>query len=657
MTICGGKWISSIAVSPDGRQIITGDYRTIRIWDATTGVELMSFPEQNDLTTSVLFSPDGKRIITSCYDVNAVKIWDVATGIELMRFDHDSFVASLAISPDGERIVTGSTDKTAKIWDTTTGAELMILTGHTDSVFAVAFSPDNKYIASGDGKGTIKLWDAAIGKELTSVQGHVLRLNSVAFSPDGKRIISSGRDGMLKLWEAATGTEVMTFPGHDLSSAIFSPDGKTIAIGMTLLESTAPPHGYGPRQTGAGARKLVEELHEKHGLYQRVIDELKSDKAVVEPVHRVALQIANARLWEDAEKLNQESTDVVSSPDRDIDMYQDALEKAQKANQLDPNNSSILTTMGMALYRTGAYEEVLETLSQSMEILRNFALSGQPLLRPDPANLAFKAMALHQLGRNEEAQAALVQLRVLCMLKHFSKDKRAQAFLAETKELLVEGGDSDVYDEPNEMMICHLQFEGNFSDSSGHKHHGTPVGDAKLVTDSQRGSVLSLDGDGDWVDCSNDPIFNVKEITISLWIKVNELDMIWQPIVTKGGSSWRIQGNKRTDSVSFACKGAFNSKGSFPPFLLRGSASVNDGSWHHVVGIYDGTQRSLYIDGKLDASEKASGTILANKHPVLIGGNAERVKGTWNGMIDDVRIYNYALDANQVKALHLEESR
>jgi hypothetical protein len=62
-------------------------------------------------------------------------------------------------------------------------------------------------------------------------------------------------------------------------------------------------------------------------------------------------------------------------------------------------------------------------------------------------------------------------------------------------------------------------------------------------------------------------------------------------------------------------------------------------------------------DGKLNVSEKATGSIVASEYPLLIGANAAQVKRTWNGLIDDVRIYNYALDANQVKELHLEELR
>ncbi len=46
----------------------------------------------------------------------------------------------------------------------------------------------------------------------------------------------------------------------------------------------------------------MDKLHEEHGLYSKVIDKLKADEALEESVRKVALQIANARLWEDEEK-------------------------------------------------------------------------------------------------------------------------------------------------------------------------------------------------------------------------------------------------------------------------------------------------------------------------------------------------------------------
>jgi len=57
-------------------------------------------------------------------------------------------------------------------------------------------------------------------------------------------------------------------------------------------------------------------------------------------------------------------------------------------------------------------------------------------LQPEPANAAFTAMALHQLGRKPEAKAAIERLRDLCKDEQFAEDKKAQAFLAEAETIL-----------------------------------------------------------------------------------------------------------------------------------------------------------------------------------------------------------------------------
>jgi beta-galactosidase len=82
---------------------------------------------------------------------------------------------------------------------------------------------------------------------------------------------------------------------------------------------------------------------------------------------------------------------------------------------------------------------------------------------------------------------------------------------------------------------------------------------------------------------------------------------------------------------------------------------VNDGRWHHVAGIYDGQRLRLYVDGELDALAPVltSPRIHTSKDHVLIGTNAGiQPSCEWNGLIDDLRIYNYALPPEDIKALH-----
>lgn len=53
----------------------------------------------------------------------------------------------------------------------------------------------------------------------------------------------------------------------------------------------------------------MDELYEEHGFYSEVIDKLKADETLDKSVRKIALQIANSRLWEDTEKQKKESQD------------------------------------------------------------------------------------------------------------------------------------------------------------------------------------------------------------------------------------------------------------------------------------------------------------------------------------------------------------
>jgi Tol biopolymer transport system component len=236
-------------------------------------------------------------------------VWDTATGEELMVLQgHSGRCATF--SPDGKQIVLGSRDGMIIVWDTSTGAEVMTFRGHSERIWSVAFSPDGKRIVSGSSVDPIvRVWDSGSGAEVLTLpsDGPVL---GVAFSPDGKRIVSGSMAGTVKVWDSTTGAELMTLREHSdrIWSVAFSPDGKTIAAGtetdddsIKLWESVVPPGGYEARGVGSAAKKLVDELREELGLYATVIDKLKSDTTLEESVLKVALQIANARLWEDAE--------------------------------------------------------------------------------------------------------------------------------------------------------------------------------------------------------------------------------------------------------------------------------------------------------------------------------------------------------------------
>ena len=190
----------------------------------------------------------------------------------------------------------------------------------------------------------------------------------------------------------------------------------------------------------------------------------------------------------------------------------------------------------------------------------------------------------------------------------------------------------------------------NASDSSGNKYNGTLVGEPQWQQAGGKiGGALQLDGKDDYVEITKNANFDLTDqITVMAWIKVNAFDKAWQSIVTKGDNSWRMQRSGQPNTLEFACTGVSNNVWG----NVVGKTDVNDGSWHHVAGVYDGKKICLYVDGKLDVSSEGSGHIKKTDWPVLIGENAERTERQWNGLIDDVRIYDCALTEADMAALY-----
>jgi tetratricopeptide (TPR) repeat protein len=278
-----------------------------------------------------------------------------------------------------------------------------------------------------------------------TLRGHTDIVSAVNFSPDGKRIISGGKDGTVRVYDATTGAELLTLhAGSDVITVAFSPDGKTVAAGTidgtVLWESGTPVGGYEQRKNGEAARKIVDELYERHGWYREVIDQVQQSATLGPAVRRLALQIAKSRKWEDREKLEneleREAGKVIAAPDRDVQAYRAALEEAGRADTLEPNYPPILTTLGAGQYRVGSYENAMTTLTKVERILSD---AGE---EPALWNLAFKAMTLHKLGHLEEAKAALEELRELTedwQVGQAMEDVQALQTLLAEAEGLIEG--------------------------------------------------------------------------------------------------------------------------------------------------------------------------------------------------------------------------
>jgi hypothetical protein len=191
-------------------------------------------------------------------------------------------------------------------------------------------------------------------------------------------------------------------------------------------------------------------------------------------------------------------------------------------------------------------------------------------------------------------------------------------------------------------------------DATGHQFTGKVVGPPKWAPEHGRiGGAMEFNGKGTLINCGKRPEFDFRDgMTVAAWIKVREFNQTRQAIVTKGDTAWRLQRQQDTGLVAFSFNtGSEVARADQNLVSLVSKRKVDDGQWHHLVGLSDGRRAALYVDGELEDSGDAK-PIAQNTAPVMIGCNSAARERRFNGWIDDVRLYGYGLSEQEVKALY-----
>jgi WD40 repeat protein len=239
--LCGHTGsVHRVAFGPEGRVASASFDGTVRVWDATTGKEVHTLRGHSGPVFEAAFSRDGLQI-ASCGLDGTARVWDARTGRQLKAMlIEDNGVVGVAFSPDGRRLATGGLDKVVRLWDLQTYQEALALRGHTEAIWGVAFSPDGDQVVSCSLDGTVRVWDgtplsAAPRPGERTLRGHTAAILSVAFRPGADpsdRIVlaSASRDETVRFWNPATGDTTAVLRGHagPVYGVAFSRDGRRI---------------------------------------------------------------------------------------------------------------------------------------------------------------------------------------------------------------------------------------------------------------------------------------------------------------------------------------------------------------------------------------------------------------------------------------------
>jgi WD40 repeat protein len=224
---------TSVSWSPDGKRLLTASKDgTARVWAAASGEPLLRLDHKGPVKFAS-WSPDGSQILTSLAESETLMMWDGSSGDQLFKIEWDngsqaSFDARW--SPDGDRLVISNENGTAWILDAHSGVKLHALSGQHEDYIDPKWSPTGDRLLTTSLDGYAVVWDAQSGEPIYTLRGHKESLTNVEWSPSGDRILTSSNDGTVKIWEAATGKARLTISGSttDFVSGIWSPSGKRI---------------------------------------------------------------------------------------------------------------------------------------------------------------------------------------------------------------------------------------------------------------------------------------------------------------------------------------------------------------------------------------------------------------------------------------------
>jgi hypothetical protein len=199
--------------------------------------------------------------------------------------------------------------------------------------------------------------------------------------------------------------------------------------------------------------------------------------------------------------------------------------------------------------------------------------------------------------------------------------------------------------------VAYYPLNGNAADQSGLDNHGVVSG-ASLVADrfGNSASAYYFNGSTNNIRVPISASLNfLSAITVSFWMNPASLPTNRESYPLSHGSwenRWKISilDNKK---IRWTVKSNTGIKD------LDSHIPVATDTWYHVVGIYDGTNFDLYLDGGLSAHSTFSGAISTTTIDLMIGQERPNVSTySFNGVLDDIHIYDYALAATDVLLLY-----
>ncbi len=222
-----GGPISLLALSPDGQNIVVGNYRSLKILNIKRKEVVSTIENSEPIKASIAISKDSKKI--SCIDIlgNKASVFDLKSGEEIYHLKEiEHYPRDVLFSADDKYLAIPGLFYTL-LWDVKTWEQDKLVEGSAP----ICFHPFKNLLVSSNLVNEIILIDINTNESSIISKKRPNIIDQICFSPDGELIASSCRDDDIRIWDV-TGNLVHVLPGHsqyEYSHICFSPDGKILA--------------------------------------------------------------------------------------------------------------------------------------------------------------------------------------------------------------------------------------------------------------------------------------------------------------------------------------------------------------------------------------------------------------------------------------------
>jgi uncharacterized membrane protein YkvA (DUF1232 family) len=192
----------------------------------------------------------------------------------------------------------------------------------------------------------------------------------------------------------------------------------------------------------------------------------------------------------------------------------------------------------------------------------------------------------------------------------------------------------------------------SFADASGDGNTGTcGVACPAMGVPGKVGTAASFNGLDDQIAIPDSPSLRLNQFTIALWVYPKQIKADFQPLVDKNNSTGDRNYGLLIVPNTMQVRYSIWAGDCATKFAANSAGQLTLNAWNHVAFTYDGAVERLYINGILDSSNAApTASLCQTAVPVNIGMVTAAFL-PFNGMLDDIQIYNQALSTVSVASL------